>query len=98
MAATPRRRLRSARPLAMEKAVVENVEIDVGFEVVKLTTVTVHYEDGKQSTTFQVGEAGGQIVLTRDGSIEQGVIVDVLDPQEAAALAHAILAALPTDD
>lgn len=97
MAATPRRRFRSARPLALEKAVVENVEIDVGFEVVKVTTVTVNY-DGDPPTTFQIGEAGGQIVITRDGRVDQGVIVDVLDPQEAQALAHAILAALPADD
>lgn len=72
-------------------------DIDVGFEVVKVTVVTVEY-DNEPPTTFQIGEAGGQIVITRDGKIEQGVIVDVLDPQEAAALAHAILAALPTDD
>lgn len=75
----------------------KDVAIDVGFDVVKLTVVTVSY-DGEVDTTFQVGEAGGQIVITRDGHVGQGVIFDVLSPPEAQALAHAILAALPADD
>lgn len=78
-------------------SVTQDVQIDVGFDVVNMTVVTVNY-DGEPSTTFQIGEAGGQIVITRDGRIDQGVIVDVLDPKEAQALAHAILAALPADD
>jgi hypothetical protein len=96
-AATPRRRFRSVRPIKEQAVSAKDVAIDVGFDVVKLTVVTVSY-DGEVDTTFQVGEAGGQIVITRDGKIEQGVIVDVLNPQEAQALAHAILAALPADD